>query len=98
MGNRLAYADTYEQSLAQLVSEVGGNGPEVSVPAQNTQAASASNASATAPPAPQPQAVQAMQTLQQIRDHLARYQSLSAQGKWAEAGKELEEIQKLAKK
>jgi hypothetical protein len=39
-----------------------------------------------------------MQALEQIRDHMARYRDLSAQGKWAEAGKELEEIQRLAKK
>jgi hypothetical protein len=29
---------------------------------------------------------------------LKRYRDLSAQGKWAEAGKELEEIQRLAQK
>ncbi len=100
MGNRLAYADTYEESLAQLVGEVGGNGPEVSAPAQNAQTAPVvpSNAPATTVAAPSPQAVQAMQRLQQIRDHLTRYRDLSAQGKWAEAGKELEQIQKLANK
>ncbi|MGA8027732.1 MAG: hypothetical protein WB992_11345, partial [Bryobacteraceae bacterium] len=41
---------------------------------------------------------QAVQTLQQIRDHLQRYRELSAQGKWAEAGKELDEIQQLVQK
>ena len=97
MGNRLAYADTYEQSLAQLVSQVGGNGPEVSSPTTSTQAASATSGPATTPAAPPPQSVQAVQTLEQIRNHLARYRDLSAQGKWSEAGKELEEIQRLAK-
>jgi hypothetical protein len=31
--------------------------------------------------------------LQSVRDHLRRYRELSAQGKLAEAGKELEAIQ-----
>jgi hypothetical protein len=93
MGNRLAYADTYEQALAQLVSEVGGNPPEANTPAQPANAAAPSSAQAQ----PQP-SVQAIQTLQHIRDHLARYRELSAQGKWAEAGKELDEIQKLVQK
>lgn len=96
MGNRLAYADTYEQSLAELVSQVGGNGPEVSAPAPGSQAANVTSGPATATPA-SPQPAPAVQTLEQIRNHLARYRELSAQGKWSEAGKELEEIQKLAK-
>lgn len=98
MGNRLAYADTYELALAQLVSEVGGNAPEATAPALTTQATSATNAAGPAPtPPPQP-SVQALQTLQQIRNHLGRYRELSAQGKWADAGKELDEIQKLVNK
>ncbi len=99
MGNRLAYADTYEQALSQLIGELGGtepaaqNGP-AATGAQNatpaTQAATAG--SSTAPSG------QAVQTLQQIRDHLQRYRELSSQGKWSEAGRELDEIQKLVQK
>jgi hypothetical protein len=33
-----------------------------------------------------------------VRDHLTRYRELSSQGKWAEAGKELDEIQRLVQK
>ena len=94
MGNRMAYADTYEQALAQLVSEVGGNAPEANAPAEPANTAAAPS---PAQVSPQP-SVQAIQTLQQIRDHLTRYRELSAQGKWAEAGKELDEIQKLVQK
>jgi hypothetical protein len=36
--------------------------------------------------------------LQQIRDHLARYRELSSQGKWADAGKELDAIQDLLRR
>jgi uncharacterized membrane protein (UPF0182 family) len=97
MGNRLAYADTYEQALAQLVGEVGGNAPEANAPPQTAQATGAPNASVPVPPQLQ-RSVQAIESLQQIRDHLARYRELSAQGKWAEAGKELDEIQRLVQK
>jgi hypothetical protein len=31
--------------------------------------------------------------VQRIRDHLRRYRELGAQGKWSEAGKELEAIE-----
>ncbi|MBV8707734.1 MAG: hypothetical protein JO028_11145 [Acidobacteriaceae bacterium] len=40
----------------------------------------------------------APQRLQQVRDHLAHYRELSAQGKWAEAGRELDKIQKLVQR
>ena len=35
--------------------------------------------------------------LQQVRDHLRRYRELAAQGKWSEAGKELEAIEAAVK-
>jgi len=98
MGNRLAYDDTYEQALAQLIGEVGGQGPVVKAPAAAPTATAANNAPASAKPAPPQPSPQALQTLQQIRDHLTRYRELSAQGKWAEAGKELDEIQRLVRK
>ncbi len=47
----------------------------------------------------QPQtSAQAVETLKQVKDHLQRYRELNSQGKWADAGKELEEIQKLVQK
>ena len=95
MGNRLAYADTYEQALTQLIESLGG------VPSTQTNAGAtpanagpvAGVAAAAAPPSNE-----AVQTLEQIRDHLRRYRELSAQGKWAEAGKELDAIQGLVQK
>jgi hypothetical protein len=33
-----------------------------------------------------------------VREDLQKYRELSSQGKWSEAGKELEEIQKLLEK
>lgn len=89
MGNRLAYADTYEQSLSQLIDSLRGAPAPTAPNAPVQQTASA--------PAPQtaPASTQAAQTLSDIRDHLRRYRELSAQGKWSDAGKELDAIQAL---
>lgn len=87
MGNRLAYADTYEQALSQLM------GSEVPTQERTTPAApTAEGQKITLQPAPVPQDAK---TIQAIRDHFQRYRSFSSQGKWAEAGKELETIDKL---
>ncbi len=100
MGNLLAYANTYEEALQQLIGLSGGSQPinQRSTPeTANTnapQAASSGNPAA----ATQTSRNQAEETLQTIRTHLERYKDLSAQGKWAEAGKELDEIQKLVQK
>lgn len=101
MGNKLSYADTYDQALSQLITELGGTGAPAAgqavqpATAQNTQPAAIPSATF---PSPSASSSQALQTLQQIRDHLQRYRDLSAQGKWAEAGRELDEIQKLVQK
>jgi uncharacterized protein len=89
MGNRLAYADTYEQALSQLIDSLGG-----AASPQNPPSPAASNLPSPTAPASNT----AVQTLEQIRDHLRRYRELSAQGKWAEAGKELDAIQGLVQK
>jgi uncharacterized membrane protein (UPF0182 family) len=91
MGDHLAYADTYEESLAQLIGLVGGkNGAQ---PAQQPQAAQPTETATAAQPPPISD--ENLRRLQQIRDHLARYRALSAQGKWAEAGKEMDSIQSI---
>ncbi|HEX4749996.1 MAG TPA: UPF0182 family protein [Bryobacteraceae bacterium] len=103
MGDLLAYKDTYEEALTELIQEAGGNAPATptnAAAAQNvpaSQAAVVQTAQAQAAEAAREQA-QAIQTLQQIRDHLQRYRELSAQGKWADAGKELDSIQQLLHK
>jgi uncharacterized membrane protein (UPF0182 family) len=81
-GGKLIYTDTYEQALAQL--GVGARTPaEVS---QGT-AAQAGSAPAVSPPAGNDRRVES------IRNHLRRYRELAGQGRWAEAGKELEAIE-----
>jgi uncharacterized protein len=85
VGNRLIYTDTYSAALAALSS--GAQQLVQQATAPSTPATSAGNpAAATANPA-------ADARLQRVRDHLRRYRELASQGKWAEAGKELEAIE-----
>ena len=83
VGNRLIYADTYDQALAQLT-----------VGAQQliTQATKPSATSQPGAPSPNNDA-----RLSQVREHLRRYRELAAQGKWSDAGKELEAIEAAVK-
>ncbi|HUB34140.1 MAG TPA: UPF0182 family protein, partial [Bryobacteraceae bacterium] len=84
IGSRLIYTDTYDEALAEL----GQSQPPLQ------------QASAVAAGAPPPAAVPAAGSTtlaQQIREHLRRYRDLAAQGKWAEAGKELEAIEAAVK-
>jgi hypothetical protein len=88
VGNRLIYADTYEQALTMLAGSGGSNTNNAApVPA----AAAAAAALAPEPPSTDPR-------IQSIRQHLQRYRELASQGKWAEAGRELDAIQAEANK
>jgi hypothetical protein len=96
MGDKLAYADTYEQALAQLIEEVGGKGG--SQPPLNQQTPVANETPVSTTSLTNPSSNQAAETLKQVREHLQKYRELSSQGKWSEAGKELEEIQTMLQK
>ncbi|HYM06903.1 MAG TPA: UPF0182 family protein [Terriglobales bacterium] len=80
VGDRLIYTDTYEQALAEL----GGGRPAVEAAQKGAAAATPSAAGAT------PAAGD--RRLESIRNHLRRYRELAGQGRWVEAGKELEAI------
>jgi len=82
VGNRLIYADTYDQALAQLSSG-----------AQQLVQQSTAPPPAAPPGQAAPPASAADPRLQRVRDHLRRYRDLAGQGRWAEAGKELEAIE-----
>jgi uncharacterized membrane protein (UPF0182 family) len=84
MGNTLIYTDTYEQAVAELARLAGSAAPAAPTP---VQAASS----------PQTQAPVADRRVEQVRQHLERYRALSSQGKWAEAGKELEAIEAVVR-
>jgi uncharacterized membrane protein (UPF0182 family) len=85
MGNTLVYADTYEQALAQLdAAQKGVSAPAVQTPSETTVTPSTPAVSSGA--------------IDEVRSHLKRYREFAAQGKWADAGKELEAIEAAVKK
>jgi len=84
VGSRLIYADSYDEALAQL----SGGAQQLIQQATATPASPAPSAGTPAAPASN-----ADQRLARVRDHLRRYRELASQGKWAEAGKELEAIE-----
>ena len=82
MGNRLIYADTYEDALAQLT---GQQAP----PARPAEAPAAA-------PAPQPPAAdESRKLLEEISRRLQRYRELMGQGRFADAGREIEAVERL---
>jgi uncharacterized membrane protein (UPF0182 family) len=83
VGSKLIYADSYEEALAQLSSGAQ----------QLIQQATAAPAGAAAAGTSAPAMTGADQRLARVREHLRRYRDLAAQGKWADAGKELEAIE-----
>jgi uncharacterized membrane protein (UPF0182 family) len=88
LGNHLIYADSYEQGLARL------SGMETPVPATKDTKMVSIAAVPSAPAGPTiPAAV-----LQSVREHLRKYRELQGQGKWSEAGRELEAIDAELKK
>jgi hypothetical protein len=90
MGNTLVYADTYEQALIQLDADQKG------VAASPVQTSGVqTKAAPTATPAA---ALTSDGRVDEIRAHLKRYRDFAAQGKWADAGKELEAIEAAVKK
>jgi uncharacterized membrane protein (UPF0182 family) len=90
MGNTIIYRDTYDQALAELAGGTLG-----APPSSTTETTSTSGAP------PPPEANQSKPSgdprLDAIRSHLKRYRELAAQGKWAEAGKELEAVEATAR-
>jgi uncharacterized membrane protein (UPF0182 family) len=86
VGNSLVYADTYQQALELL--------------SRGARAVAQQAVAAVVSPTPTGQPPSAASTdprLERIRTHLRRYKELTGQGKWAEAGKELEAIEAEAR-
>jgi len=86
MGNTLIYRDTWEQALAELT------GMQVSTPASPPTTI---NVSQTSAPATNPTPATLPPAMEDVRTRMRRYRDLSAQGKWSEAGRELEAIEKI---
>jgi hypothetical protein len=87
-GDELVYADTYKAALSQLEAGQGGTPAPAPAPTGVSRAA----------PSPAPAPAGPDTRIENIRGHLERYRALSAQGKWADAGKELEAVESLVKK
>ena len=81
VGNQLVYSDDYDQALAILSGRANLPGFPATTP--------------TAPlPGTAPKEVASGDPrIEVVRRHLQRYRELTSQGKWSEAGKELEAIQ-----
>ncbi len=90
LGNRLVYEDTYEKALALL-----NNGEAPAMP--SISPATAATPGRASPPQI-PQSTNTDARLESIRNHLRRYRDFAGQGKWAEAGRELEAIESEARK
>ncbi len=88
VGNRLMYADSYDAALAQLSA-----GAQALVTQANAPPPAASGAAVSAVPGAAAGNSGAEARLQRVRDHLRKYRDFAAQGRWAEAGKELEGIE-----
>ena len=85
MGNTLIYRDTYEQALAELTGK-SPTPPQTAAPVQTSSATPTTQAAPASPPPV---------NLEAVREHLRRYRELSSQGRWSEAGKELEALEKV---
>lgn len=92
-GETLIYADTYDQAIEQLRAAQQGRPISPAAGSANAETVSSTPAVSTAPArgANDPR-------LETIRMHLERYRQLSAQGKWADAGKELEAVEGVVRK
>jgi uncharacterized membrane protein (UPF0182 family) len=97
MGNLLAYANTYEEALQDLIAQTnsGVTRSEAATPETPSQTSASTPTVAAGLGSTNGDNQQALQKLREVQTHLQRYRDLSAQGKWAEAGKELEQIQQL---
>jgi uncharacterized membrane protein (UPF0182 family) len=97
MGNTIIYRDTYEQAMADLgVNMAPRSGAEQAPTGPQTAAAGAGppNAAVQQPVSPGGKDAR----IDEIRGHLQHYRELAAQGKWAEAGKELEAVESLVRR
>ncbi len=85
MGDNMVYADTYEQALAELTGQAG--------PAQRKPSSQATSTTTQAAPISD----ESQRLLQEVANRLRRYRELMGQGKFSEAGKEIEAIERLAR-
>ncbi len=94
VGNELVYRNTYSEAIAAIAG-LGTPAPSGRpVPADTRPGSTAAAATGATAAGPSPESER---RLGEIRQRLRRYRDLWSQGKYAEAGKELETIESLAK-
>jgi uncharacterized protein len=84
VGNELIYRDTYQEAIAELTGMQPPAAP-----------ASSGGVQATTAPAAQETKPTSDARIEEMRARMQRYRELTSQGKWSEAGKELEAIEKI---
>jgi uncharacterized membrane protein (UPF0182 family) len=91
MGNTMIYRDTYEEALAALTGRQATPSPPMTsaAPAAGAPPAGGVTAQAASPPG------YGGPRVEEMRGHMRRYKELSAQGRWSEAGRELEALERL---
>jgi hypothetical protein len=90
VGNRLIYEDTYEQALAQLSAGAPAAKPGLVPETQQISGQPPPSGAAPQTPAAAPAGDP---RIDRVRQHLRRYRELVSQGRWSEAGRELEGIE-----
>jgi uncharacterized protein len=90
-GDTLIYADTYDEAIAELQAAQSGKPVSSHAAPPGTSPPPITSAPAPGQSGNDPR-------IGEIRMHLQRYRDLSAQGKWADAGKELEAVENAVKK
>lgn len=93
MGDQLFYTDNYDQAVAALAAYMKMSPVSLQAPAQAGTAAP--GAQPAAAPAAQP-SPELQRRLDSIREHLRQYRTFASQGRWAEAGRELEAVEREA--
>jgi uncharacterized protein len=90
-GNELIYRNSYEEALSSLAQLSGGSRTAPALPAGTPAMVAAGAAQQQIPGAP----VEPDRRIVEIRDRLRRYRELFSSGKYAEAGRELEQIEQM---
>jgi uncharacterized membrane protein (UPF0182 family) len=99
IGNELIYRDTYQQAIQELGERMGMLHSQLSRSLGNMEAdagESTSSGGAQRPITSEAQERPDTRIRQELRNRLRRYRQLVSEGKWADAGKELEALESLA--
>lgn len=100
LGNELVYQDTYEEAVAELSQRIGLTPSQSSAVSATIEERTRENSDSAGPAgnAGQSPAAADSPLRNEIRTRLGNYRRLVAEGKWSEAGKELEAIESLVKR